>query len=78
MIHYQIWQGPLDSDWDSPGRTRLKQPVPMDRWPYGPPAAHEPHCHLFDNGLYCDCVASDTSDDVQTQGRRAAGWGAYA
>jgi hypothetical protein len=43
--------------------------VPPERWPYGPPDAHETGCNLFphpgnEGGLFCDCAAS-AADDVE-------------
>lgn len=54
------WTGPIEGDQEADGS--LIQPVPPERWPYGPPAHHEGVCLLFENGLYCDCKASDSSD----------------
>jgi len=36
-------------------------PIPPERWPYGPPEAHQRCCMLFLGGTYCDCEASDES-----------------
>lgn len=56
------WTGPDDGDVQADGQT-LKVPVPGDRWPYGPPEAHEDACGLHNEGLFCDCAASDGSVD---------------
>lgn len=86
-IRYMIWTGPWDSDWESQQQLRLRAPVPPERWPCGPPAAHEDGCNLFarageDAGLYCDCVANDVDAGVgvDERGRRPepSSWGKYA
>jgi hypothetical protein len=56
------WTGPLEDDWEV-RRDRLRHPVPPERWPFGPPEAHEDVCLLHEGGLYCDCAASDASAD---------------
>lgn len=56
------WTGPRDSDL-APNGITLRHPVPPDRWPYGPPSFHEGCCKLHSGGLFCDCKASDASDD---------------
>lgn len=64
------WTGPDDDDLDASG-IRLVRPVPPERWPYGPPSAHETCCMLHrghNGGLYCDCKASDASDDEWGEG----------
>lgn len=53
------WTGPLESDLFPDGQ--LKERVPPERWPYGPPAEHGTECILFIGGLYCDCLASDAA-----------------
>lgn len=55
------WTGPRDGETDAEGR--LLRSVPPERWPYGPPEAHEDCCTLHEGGLYCDCAASDASAD---------------
>jgi hypothetical protein len=55
------WSGPREEDWENHHRLRLKQPVPPERWPYGPPDWHQDCCFLHSGGLYCDCEASDSS-----------------
>jgi len=55
------WTGPHESDL-KPGGSELRQPVPPERWPYGPPDYHETCCRLHKQGLFCDCKASDASD----------------
>lgn len=55
------WTGPLASDL-TPGNT-LREPVPPERWPYGPPDFHETCCILHRRGLFCDCKASAADDD---------------
>lgn len=57
------WTGPLSSDLAADGST-LRAPVPPARWPYGPPDHHETCCRLHDGGLFCDCKASDASDEM--------------
>lgn len=56
------WTGPREDDLGPDGVTLLR-PVPGERWPYGPPSFHEACCRLFAAGLFCDCKASDASDD---------------
>lgn len=55
------WTGPTERDLEANGTT-LRQSVPPERWPYGPPDHHERACILFENRLHCDCKASDSSD----------------
>lgn len=62
------WTGPREDDLKADG-VSLRGPVPPERWPYGPPAAHESCCLLHrmgdasrQGGLYCDCAASDASE----------------
>ncbi len=57
------WTGPVDGDYANAMQTELKAPVPPERWPYGPPDAHEDCCLLHCAGLYCDCLASDASTE---------------
>ena len=57
------WIGPREGEIDAIGR--LRAPVPPERWPYGPPEAHEDDCHLQRGGLWCDCGASDASTEDQ-------------
>ncbi len=52
------WIGPWPSDLKEGVGQVLKQAVPEDRWPYGPPEFHEGCCILQTGGLYCDCKAS--------------------
>lgn len=54
------WTGPRETDLRADGVTLIR-PVPPDRWPYGPPEAHEDCCVLHSGGLFCDCKASDAS-----------------
>jgi len=54
------WTGPLDSDMAT---DELIAPVPPERWPFGPPEAHESCCRLHDGGLWCDCKASSSADE---------------
>lgn len=56
------WTGPRPSDLNA-NSARLLRPVPPDRWPYGSPSFHETCCILRSGGLYCDCKASDCSDE---------------
>lgn len=58
------WTGPFDTDLNPDG-TIKPGGVPPERWPYGPPEAHEPCCILWDGGSYCDCAASDASDGYE-------------
>lgn len=55
------WTGPLEEDMD--GDDQLAQPVPPERWPFGPPEAHEDCCRLHTGGLWCDCKASSSHPD---------------
>ena len=62
------WTGPRDEDWADSTETRLRAPVPPERWPYGPPDAHDDWCMLFGRApsvnaiLFCDCSASASED----------------
>jgi DNA (cytosine-5)-methyltransferase 1 len=61
------WTGPRSDDVAPSGM--LLGRVPGERWPYGPPSAHESGCNLFPHrgspgGLFCDCAAS-AADDVE-------------
>lgn len=65
------WTGPREGDVDS--SCTLLRDLPPERWPYGPPAAHEDWCLLkrctsyalterdARKGTFCDCDASDSS-----------------
>ena len=55
------WTGPLPGDTEADGVT-LKQWVPPNRWPYGPPEDHQECCNLHEGGLYCDCDLSAEED----------------
>ncbi len=62
------WTGPLEGDLKSNG-VSLSGPLPPERWPYGPPTAHEDSCRLRRmtdseciDGFYCDCAASAADD----------------
>lgn len=59
------WTGPLEADM---GGDELISPVPPERWPYGPPAAHEGCCRLNGYGLWCDCKASSAAREDQDFG----------
>ena len=64
------WTGPHAGETAPSGM--LFGRVPGERWPYGPPSAHEPRCNLFPHrgspgGLFCDCAAS-AADDVKALG----------
>lgn len=59
------WTGPRDSDFESFCYEKLRAPVPPERWPYGPPDAHEECCILHEGGLYCDCAASAADEEDQ-------------
>lgn len=65
------WTGPIDGDETHEGSGELRTPVPPERWPYGPPDHHETVCVLHEGGLYCDCLASDQSDDGADWGNGA-------
>lgn len=52
-----VWTGPHDADLADDGTT-LRAPVPPERWPFGPPDAHEDACALYRGVLFCDCEAS--------------------
>lgn len=54
------WTGPREDEIDAAGN--LREPVPPERWPYGPPDQHEKCCNLHSDGLYCDCAASAADD----------------
>jgi len=54
------WTGPREHEVDNLGR--LRAVVPPERWPYGPPEAHEDSCLLHARGLWCDCKASEAAD----------------
>jgi hypothetical protein len=61
------WTGPRPDEVAPSGM--LLGRVPGDRWPYGPPSAHETGCNLFPRrgspgGLFCDCAAS-AADGVE-------------
>jgi HB1, ASXL, restriction endonuclease HTH domain len=58
------WTGPR-ADEVAPSGMLLGR-VPGDRWPHGPPSAHEARCNLFPHrgscgGLFCDCALSEAS-----------------
>lgn len=36
----------------------------QERWPCGPPHFHEPICRLHEQAGFCDCKASDASDEL--------------
>ena len=55
------WTGPLDGEIDAMGT--LREPLPPERWPYGPPEDHDACCGLHDGGLFCDCGASSEDDE---------------
>lgn len=61
LWEYQSWTGPRDGMVDS--EHRLHAPVDGLMWPYGPPSRHQPCCLLHAGGLYCDCLASDASEE---------------
>jgi hypothetical protein len=55
------WTGPRVDEVAPSGM--LLGRVPGERWPHGPPSAHEERCNLHPHrgsrgGLFCDCVAS--------------------
>ena len=51
------WTGPNEDEIDS--HYKLLKVVPPERWPWGPPDAHEDACLLHSGGLFCDCTASE-------------------
>jgi hypothetical protein len=60
-IEGEQWIGPRPDEVAPSGM--LLGRVPGERWPYGPPSAHESGCNLFPRrgspgGLFCDCAAS--------------------
>jgi hypothetical protein len=66
-IEGEQWFGPRPDEVAPSGM--LLGRVPGERWPYGPPSAHESGCNLFPHrgslgGLFCDCAAS-AADDVE-------------
>lgn len=58
---WRVWTGPNEDEVNALGE--LKAPVPPERWPYGPPVAHQDCCVLFSDGLFCDCTASEYDPD---------------
>ena len=59
-----------ESDWIGWTGSQLdsyqKGPIPPNKWPYGPPSAHQDCCLLFSGATYCDCDASAaTGEDGQ-------------
>lgn len=60
------WTGPLPADLDGSG-VHLLHPVPAERWPYGPPDAHQDCCLLHTGGLFCDCWASTEDDETDEE-----------
>jgi hypothetical protein len=63
MTKMKRWTGPHEGELDVAGRWRGALPIPSERWPYGPPEAHEDCCWLHANGRFCDCAASDVSTE---------------
>lgn len=61
------WTGPRKGDIDC-GGTVKDPPLPPWLWPYGPPSAHDSWCRLHGEGLFCDCSASDASEDTEEGG----------
>jgi hypothetical protein len=64
------WTGPREGEITSTGL--LYGRLPGERWPYGPPSAHDPVCNLFPHrgspgGLFCDCAAGG-ADAVEQEG----------
>ena len=58
------WTGPRPDEVAPSGM--LLGRVPGDRWPHGPPTAHETRCNLFPyrgsrGGLFCDCALSENA-----------------
>jgi hypothetical protein len=70
-VDWTNWTGPRDDDLLADGLTvrPSKVPLPPERWPYGPPSFHEACCSLFGVpalnrcGFFCDCKASDESEE---------------
>lgn len=56
------WTGPRDEDWGDAALGVLREQVPGERWPHGPPDVHEGSCRLRSGGLFCDCAASEAGD----------------
>ena len=63
---------PIQTEWTGPHPDELAPSgmllghVPSDRWPHGPPSAHEDRCNLFPRrgslgGLFCDCRLADAA-----------------
>jgi hypothetical protein len=62
------WTGPHPDEVAPSGMLLAR--VPGDRWPHGPPSAHEARCNLFPHrgsrgGLFCDCSLSEVSASVE-------------
>ena len=57
------WWGPRDDDWEDDSQLTLKEGVPPERWPHGPPEDHQDGCSLHNGGLYCDCSLSSSEDE---------------
>lgn len=64
------WTGPRATDYAADG-VSLRRVVPTNRWPFGPPSFHEACCKLHVGGLFCDCKASDASDEEYGDGNAA-------
>jgi len=64
---FQTWTGPRPDEVAPSGM--LLGRVPGDRWPHGPPDAHETACNLFPHrgspgGLFCDCRLANVVHEV--------------
>ena len=67
-IESLAWTGPR-ADEVAPSGMLLGR-VPGDRWPHGPPSAHEERCNLHPHrgsrgGLFCDCALSNDAAAVK-------------
>jgi hypothetical protein len=54
-----VWTGPKKKEIDARHQWLGAMPIPPERWPYGPPEAHQPACILHTGGKFCDCTASE-------------------
>lgn len=70
QLTFPVAVAPVEAPWTGPRPDEvalsgiLLGRVPGDRWPYGPPSAHEARCNLFPHrgsrgGLFCDCALSE-------------------
>jgi hypothetical protein len=67
------YTGPLEGDLDeATGCWIGPLPIPPERFPYCAPEEHEVGCTLREGGRFCDCAASDASDDDLSSAPRGA------